>query len=344
MKEIDQLISCLHKRKNSFVEAESRIVKRFTAFHAGEEKEEEADRTLTLKTVNQNNEHAQKAQKRIRCEQSADDSKTSQNERIPMPITSNNTRAPITTTITSQNAPFTILRDAALETWQKAATSVSRDLRYRLFYKYFGDRETVGYCLCCARRFTIVEQWHSSHIVARALGGDDALSNRVPLCAQCNNNDDNRQNLLDYVFRMKYDAKWLERLIRIVATSRQLFVEEERHKATFCAQTCESLHAYAVYRFLRRSSNDDGRGEGGDRERRTGSGEREGGVQEHDIFTLLQQHDDMTINVENARKRVESASELCARFKSALQTVEKEHADAEKQLSIAESRYRQFVE
>ncbi len=198
-----------------------------------------------------------------------------------------------------------------------------KDDRKRLFWRYFGEKATMGYCLCCGQPFSIVDQFHLGHIIAKSLGGADSLSNRVPLCSSCNNNGDNTQNQLDYMFKMKHGTHWLERLLKTVATCKLFYVEEEKHKPTFFAEKVEGLHSFALYLF--------------------GNGVQ-GGIKEEEIFGLLQKHEDLYFNVLNAQKRFDCVFQVVQNIQKSLEGVLLEKEDAKQQLDIANKKYKQFVE
>jgi 5-methylcytosine-specific restriction endonuclease McrA len=67
----------------------------------------------------------------------------------------------------------------------KRNKGVSSAMRCALWNQWFSETNGNGECPCCHRAIT-QQSFHAGHIVARAQGGADTLSNLVPLCPQCN--------------------------------------------------------------------------------------------------------------------------------------------------------------
>lgn len=57
--------------------------------------------------------------------------------------------------------------------------------RNALWNRDFGELVGVGSCACCGKVIS-QQNFHAGHVVARACGGSDNLSNLVPLCSSCN--------------------------------------------------------------------------------------------------------------------------------------------------------------
>ncbi len=68
---------------------------------------------------------------------------------------------------------------------QRANRKIPQSVRYALWNREFGERNGAGHCRCCQRLIT-QQTFHAGHIIAKALGGNDDLTNLVPLCASCN--------------------------------------------------------------------------------------------------------------------------------------------------------------
>ena len=70
-------------------------------------------------------------------------------------------------------------------TGRRRRRSVSRKLRQRVWEYYHGSSHT-GKCYCCLGVIRRGPGWHCSHVVARAHGGPDELSNLRTCCPSCN--------------------------------------------------------------------------------------------------------------------------------------------------------------
>lgn len=62
---------------------------------------------------------------------------------------------------------------------------ISSAMRCALWNQWFSEANGNGECPCCHRTIT-QQSFHAGHIIPRAHGGPDTLSNLVPLCPQCN--------------------------------------------------------------------------------------------------------------------------------------------------------------
>ena len=64
-------------------------------------------------------------------------------------------------------------------------SSLPAAMRFRLWNATFGERQGAGACYCCGREVT-QQTFEAGHILARAQGGSDQLSNLRVICRSCN--------------------------------------------------------------------------------------------------------------------------------------------------------------
>ncbi len=97
---------------------------------------------------------------------------------------------------------YKIYKDKELsEKDKKKRRSISQNMRYQIWIKYFGKDSMNGKCYCCKKDINLMENYECSHVVAQKHGGGENVENLRPCCKGCNN-DMKDQNLYD--FKNKY--------------------------------------------------------------------------------------------------------------------------------------------
>jgi hypothetical protein len=104
-------------------------------------------------------------------------------------------------------------RDAPGKRRLASSSKLPATVRTALWTRHFGADSPSGECACCRRRVAW-DAFECGHVVSRANGGSDALSNLQPLCAPCNRSM-GRENMTDFTARLfpaaeKGDAKVAE--------------------------------------------------------------------------------------------------------------------------------------
>ncbi len=62
---------------------------------------------------------------------------------------------------------------------------IPKKIRGECWTNNFGE-STSGKCYCCSKVLSVFEDWHAGHIIARANGGTDTVTNLRPVCGACN--------------------------------------------------------------------------------------------------------------------------------------------------------------
>ncbi len=202
---------------------------------------------------------------------------------------------------------------------------LSKNDRYALFNAYFGGSSQEGICLCCEETeiYLTSSAWEAGHICAKTLGGVRNLYNRVPLCKDCNNNDKNTQNQLDYLVNNRL-GNWFKNIVTIVLVSRQLYLKDANveDKLSHEFLTCFATYAKHVFGY-RKDTN-------------------KGGTQDIRIFRHLRNYNSIYFRKDDAVKGY-SVSEK-AREETAVpyNTAVKEHVNATLRLKDAENAEEEF--
>lgn len=134
---------------------------------------------------------------------------------------------------------------------EKKRKQLTKPQRCALFQKWMGDGVLSGECFCCPRKIEILGQWHAAHIDSFCTSNNQKSTEPhllVPTCAECNNNEQNTQNQLDFIVRRKRQG-WPQRLICVVERSLKIFVTETYGLAETDRSFLQSLHEYAHHMF-----------------------------------------------------------------------------------------------
>ena len=63
---------------------------------------------------------------------------------------------------------------------------LNKQMRARCWMKYVGEDDARTMCVCCQEQMITTFSFECAHVVARACGGSNDLSNLRPICRDCN--------------------------------------------------------------------------------------------------------------------------------------------------------------
>ena len=101
--------------------------------------------------------------------------------------------------------------------------AIPKTVRIALWENHFTDDNAKGNCNVCRCEIKI-SNFEAGHIVSRAKGGSDNLSNLLPLCSLCNKSM-GTENLLE--FKRKYFRK--ENDLNRNRTREHVIIEDENN-------------------------------------------------------------------------------------------------------------------
>ena len=83
---------------------------------------------------------------------------------------------------------------------QQPRKQIPKMMRGQVWKNQHGN-SIKGSCYCCTRELDAFDSWSVGHIVARACGGSDSVTNMRPVCISCNTSM-GTENMYD--FKAKY--------------------------------------------------------------------------------------------------------------------------------------------